>query len=98
MLLPMDYTWPRDIQAKITHDFEIDLRAWVYGQLEVLCSQGGGFRLIRCVLHLAQGSMEDLRHFVEQACLDSRDVISWAEYDAQGRVRDYNYPFPANEQ
>jgi hypothetical protein len=47
-------------------------------------------RLARCVLFLADGSVAQLRYFVEAATLDEQDVIFWAECDAEGnRLRDF---------
>lgn len=52
-----------------------------------------GDRVIRCVIVLAKGDVNELRHYVKQAVDDYRDVIYWAEYDGTGRMRDYNLPF-----
>lgn len=48
---------------------------------------------MRCVIVLAGGDIEKLRHYVEQALMDYRDVIYWAEYDAERRIADHNEPF-----
>ena len=58
-------------------------------------------RVIRCVLHLAEGRLDELAHQVQNAIEDYRDVIFWAEYeDRQARhprrVRDFNRPFGAS--
>ena len=53
-------------------------------------------RVLRCVVVLAERDAERIRHFVEAAKEDYRDVIYWAEYDQDGRrVRDFTRPFAA---
>jgi hypothetical protein len=37
-------------------------------------------RVQLAILHLAAGDVEKLRHYVQQAKLDYRDVLYWAEY------------------
>lgn len=47
-------------------------------------------RLARCVLFLADGSLNQLRYFVEAAGESEQDVCFWAECDADGtRLRDF---------
>jgi hypothetical protein len=51
-------------------------------------------RVIRCIVHLMAGDAQRTSHYVGVATQDYRDVIYWAEYDADERkVRDFNEPF-----
>lgn len=51
-------------------------------------------RVVRCVIALAEKSLEKLREMVNRAKDDSRDVMYWAEYDKSGEhIADYNKPF-----
>src|SRR5262245_10525902 len=56
-------------------------------------------RIIRCILFLAEKDLEKLKHWVEVAKTDPRDLLLAAEYIDQGnglgpqRVRDFNQPF-----
>lgn len=52
------------------------------------------FRVIRCVLHLANGNLNDLEYFIKQALIDWRDIIYWDEYDKSDvKIRDFEKPF-----
>ncbi|MEQ8236102.1 MAG: hypothetical protein ABRQ23_04945 [Syntrophomonadaceae bacterium] len=85
--------WPDDIVHKIMADFGQKNFETISKALWALYAQGADYRIVRCVLFLAQGNPNKMKHFIEQARLDFRDVIYWAEYDAQGRIRDFNFPF-----
>jgi hypothetical protein len=55
-------------------------------------------RVLRCILILSGGSMEDLPRVLDTARADPRDVMFWAEYthldsDRPRRVRDFSRPF-----
>jgi hypothetical protein len=55
-------------------------------------------RVIRCVLYLANGSLDELAAMLEAASRDYRDVIFWAEYTGYTtkeprRIRNFNMPF-----
>jgi nicotinamide mononucleotide adenylyltransferase len=56
-------------------------------------------RLMRAVLFLSEGSVTQLRHYVEMAMRDFRQVLTWAEYvvDVSPEplwARDMSQPFP----
>lgn len=53
-----------------------------------------GPRVVRCVVHLSAGDLEQLKHYAEQALQDPRDVMWWAEYDGDSntQVRNFNDP------
>lgn len=81
-----------DIIRRVRSDFaESDQLA----VLEALESYSGAEpdRVRRCILHLAKGTSEKVVHFVEAANKDYRDVIYWAEYDDDRRVRDLSQAF-----
>jgi hypothetical protein len=83
-----------DINKKIISDFEEKNFDIVSKLLLSLNEQGNSDRIVRCVLYLAKGKLHDLEYYKEQALMDWRDVIYWAEYDSSGlRVRDFNLPF-----
>lgn len=84
---------PEDINHKIISDFGKKQYQLVANMLLPLNDYDRNHRIIRCVLFLAQGNRKKLEHFIEQARLDFRDVIYWAEYDASGRINDFNLPF-----
>ena len=57
-------------------------------------------RIIRCIIFLANGDIEKLRKFIDNAIFDPRDVMLWAEYEnldnkdfKYKRVRDFNKTF-----
>lgn len=54
-----------------------------------------GPRVVRCVIHLAEGDLHRLQHYADQAHLDPRDVMYWAEHDPHtgARLRDFNDEF-----
>lgn len=84
-----------DIVRKITSDFPSEPLA---GILALLNDYEGPekLRVIRCVIHLAEGSIDKLLDFMGSAGTDYRDVIYWAEYDGRDRrIRDFNKPFSA---
>ena len=48
-------------------------------------------RLARCALFLADGSLHQLKYFVEAASESEEDVCFWAECDADGaKLRDFS--------
>ena len=52
-------------------------------------------RIQRCVVHLSDGSLEELNYYINAANTDFRDVITWAEDDENyNQVYDFNRPFP----
>ncbi|MCZ2084503.1 MAG: hypothetical protein LC112_09530 [Flavobacteriales bacterium] len=57
-------------------------------------------RVIRCIIFLAKGNLNELNKYIETATYDTRDVMLWAEYDRlkenenPRRVRDFNKTFP----
>lgn len=91
----IDSSLPDDILARLASDFPNEST----GELAAVLREYDGperFRVIRCVVHIAAGNTHALVKNVESAAADYRDVIYWAEYDADGqRIKDYNNPFHA---
>lgn len=86
---------PADVVSKIASDFPSDPLATV---LALLDDYEGPERLrvVRCIVHLAEGNTDKLLEFIGSARTDYRDVIYWAEYDGDDRrIRDFNQPFSA---
>ena len=89
-----DRLWlPKDITDRLVADFpNEDLLA-----LQAVLGQYRGneqTRVIRCIVHSAERSLEKLRHYVGAAQTDYRNLIYWAEYTpADERVHDFHYPF-----
>ena len=85
-----------DIESRVRTDFPEKDRESAVCVLRKLVAEldREGPRVLRCVLFLAHGELPRLIHNAEQARLDYRDVIYWAEYDEQDRqLWDFNQPF-----
>ena len=56
-------------------------------------------RVIRCIIFLSEGNIDDLNKFIETATNDTRDIMLWAEYEKINndtnfkRIRDFNNTF-----
>jgi hypothetical protein len=57
-------------------------------------------RIIRCIIFLADGNINNLKKYIDNAIFDPRDVMLWAEYENLNnkdfkykRVRDFNKTF-----
>jgi hypothetical protein len=93
-------TYPNDIEARLRSDFSGHRLEVARAALAAVPNVN--VRVIRCVLHLAAGRIDQLEHYVQCAQRDARDVILWAEYDHPApsadprRLRDFNLPFPAS--
>lgn len=88
---------PKDIENKIRRDFSNNEVVSV----ERLLLQYDGReseRVIRCIIHLSNGSYEKLKANIETAKMDYRDIILFAEYDLNNRkINDFTKPFAINE-
>ena len=71
---------PRTLE-RITKEFPPDQQSRV---VELLRGYAGKEpeRMVWDILHLSKGSMADVRHYLEAARADYRDVLYWAEYYA----------------
>jgi hypothetical protein len=58
-------------------------------------------RILRCIVFLAKGNIDELRRQIEIAAYDPRDVMMAAEYErpmdkSPLRIRNFNEPFEHN--
>jgi hypothetical protein len=89
-----------DILQKIRLDFN-DSANEVIGILTVAISKTDYLktdRIIRCIIFLANGDIDNLKKFIDNAIFDPRDVMLWAEYERLDklnfkRIRDFNHTF-----
>ena len=86
---------PEDARARLSAEFADETYFEAMRQLEVL---GLPPRLLRSVIHLAGGDLEDLRRYARLAESDPERVVFWAEYedhDAETprKVRSMSEPF-----
>ena len=85
--------FPEDILERIAADFGRDSVAEV---AKLLAAYHGPepHRVCRCILHLSAGSTDKLKHNVEDAAKDYRDIIFFAEYDRDAnRIHDFTRDF-----
>lgn len=84
---------PMDILARVRNDFA---EKEVGDAAELLAAYRGPEpdRLRRCAIHLSAGVLERLRHHLQTAAIDHRDVILFAEYDGENRrIHDFSNGF-----
>ncbi len=91
-----------DIQKQIQKSFKLESEEATRMNFEDFVENRESGRILRCVLFLAEGSLERLRYYIEVVNTDYRDVIFWAEYvdlksEQPRRVRDFNRPFGRHE-
>jgi hypothetical protein len=85
-----------DIEERFRSDFGADLEIarQKLERLHGIATDDALPRIARCVVHLADGDLEKLIHFVECARQDWRDVIWWTEYaGGERQVRDFHDRF-----
>jgi hypothetical protein len=84
---------PTDIVDRVAREFpgqKTDVALALLGRI----SGRERERIIRCVLHLSNGSIDRLRECVATAEKDFRDIIFFAEYDEDdNRIYDFTQPF-----
>ncbi len=94
-------TFKEDIKEKIAADFgesskqAFDVLKNAIEKTEYLKTD----RVIRCIIFLSKGNIEDLKKYIDAATFDTRDVMLWAEYEKLNgdlnykRRRDFNKTF-----
>jgi hypothetical protein len=87
-----------DVIRFVHRHFDRRVIATVYEMLDCFSTP----RVIRSVLYLSGGSLTLLKHYVEAAKADVRQVLTWAEcvVDVAPEpmfVRDMSRPFPAQD-
>ncbi len=88
---------PADIAARIDADFsDPEENALVRSVLNELSTEYSS-RIVRCVVHCAQGSLAKFGVMEEMARTDYRDVVASAEYayPSWQRLHDFDLPFDA---
>jgi hypothetical protein len=90
-----------DIHQQIIHDFQdsadkaIEILDKAISQTDYLKTD----RVIRSIVFLANGDIDKLKKYIDNAIFDTRDVMFWAEYDNRDsfqnakRIRDFNKTF-----
>ena len=59
-------------------------------------------RVIRCIIFLAKGNVDELNKYIKVAVADPRDIMLWAEYEKSedginyNRLRDFSNPFESS--
>ncbi|MGH0030659.1 MAG: hypothetical protein ACQGVC_12770 [Myxococcota bacterium] len=89
---------PEDARARVSAEFAGETYYEALRQLEVLDFPP---RVLRSVIHLARGDLEELRLYARAAERDPRQVVFWAEYEDHDapeprRVRSMDEPFPGD--
>ena len=82
-----------DIIERIEKDFGKEGAVVEEELLNPLIEDGYSERIIRCIIHLSACNIRSLLQYCDVAVRDWRDLISWAEYDANCRIRDFSQPF-----
>ncbi|WP_375587455.1 hypothetical protein [Flagellimonas aurea] len=94
-------TFKDDIQQRIILDFKDsadranELLDSAISKTDYLKSD----RVIRCIVFLANGDLNMLKKYIDNAIFDTRDVMLWAEYEEQEgefnfkRIRNFNKTF-----
>lgn len=93
-----DRIWlPADVAERLRADYPNEQLATLQALLSEYDSKERA-RVVRSVVHLAEGNVDRLLHFIGCATTDYRDVIYWAEYDRNDqRIRDFNQAFEAQQ-
>lgn len=84
---------PMDILARVKDDFA---EKEVGEAVDLLAAYRGpeSDRVRRCAIHLSSGLIERLRHHLQTAGVDHRDMILFAEYDGENRrIHDFSNGF-----
>ena len=87
---------PLDIRARIDAAFPQNEREWVFRKLSGYNGKES-YRVMRCILRLANGSLSRLEAELNTANQDYRDSILFAEYNrATEQINHFNKRSPAN--
>ena len=91
-------TLPEDVLARARRDYPAARHAEVIAALEGIASATREHaRVARCVLFVANGTIEEFERMVALARTDYRDAIVSAEYTrGDRRMRDFSRPFGSN--
>ena len=97
-------TFKDDITARIQTDFAENASMATSMLIDAIIKTDylRSDRIIRCILFLANGDLNNLTEYIEVAILDPRDIILLAEYERFNndinvkRLRDFNHTFEAS--
>jgi len=82
-----------DIETKLAHDYPAESLSAVSRSLASYPGPERN-RVVRCIIHLANGDPQRISHLVGVAAQDYRDIIYWAEYDKEDdKILDFGNPF-----
>ena len=88
---------PIDIRQRIVDDFgderATDIYSYLLAKIPEGLPNGTRPRLLRCILSLANGDMNQLNHYIDVCLCDPRDVM----FAAESRKRDFSEPFADSE-
>ncbi len=89
---------PPDIRRRIARDFSPADAGALRVDIETRRAANPAIfsdRVIRCVIHVANGDLQTAGRAVSLALTDWRDLIVWAEYDNtfDQQLRDLSMPF-----
>lgn len=84
---------PDDVDRRLRREYGPQEVIEIYAALEDLqrVNHATSPRVIRCIVHLAEGNAERLLDLIENARTDWRDVVLWAEYDQRGKNRLHDF-------
>ncbi len=92
--------YPEDIVLKVKQDFRNENHDVIRFFQSFLMEMGevASPRVLRAVIYLAKGNIDQLDGYMKTACIDIRDILYQAEYDKNAdseliRTRDFNQPF-----
>lgn len=94
-------TFKEDITKRIKIDFSLKSDE-VFEQLTNAIEKAEYLstdRVIRSIIFLSKGDLQELNRYIEVATFDTRDVMLWAEYKKLNgdlnfkRIRDFNKTF-----
>ena len=92
-----------DIILKIQNDFTVNASEVIniLNEATAKTEYINHDRIVRCIIYLANKDLEKLKHYIDVAIQDPRDVMFWAEYinrDQQPkRIRDFSHTFDQSE-
>lgn len=96
----------KDIEEKVKADFQAS-SATAFNLLQNAISKADHLqtdRVLRCIVFLAKGNLDELKKYIKLATLDPRDIMLAAEYDPGNdhfnhkRVRNFNHTFDKSTQ
>ena len=90
--------FPSDIIKKLEIDFAENAGLASIQLKSLVDKHDISERIVRCIIYLSKGSMDQLDYFISRTMIDWRDIIMMAEYDSKTDVqlRDFHKSFEEN--